>query len=523
MIRSAQAFAMIAGVLLASACTSPPGVEHVSQDDGEKVAQDQNAARQQNSTASEAAVSSVTTTTPPSVMQPITAAGSEHRSENAVTNNDAPPSQVIQPINTQPQVIQPLVVQPQVAQPQVAQPQVVQPQVVQPQVVDTPENTEPYAGHLLIPITPFSNMEKGWQATNPGFRAALKDSSGKVIASGPLTMDAVINGSNDDASRGSAYGRLVLKVGLKYLEGSVVAGASNRGSGKLSICMDKGNRHDIVNCERLSSDIDASDRPYQWFDMPVEWSADGQQIKIERYMAATGEGGTSQQIALSVYHPAYGFAAPGKAFKDYQSPLVIDLNGNKALDLIDVWDESKPVTFDITGSGVKSRTGWVKGSDALLVLDVNGNGAIDSGAELFGEYSHKVSGLSEAQAASIKESIKGSFANGFAALAQYDRDYNGKINAKDEIFSKLRLWRDLNQNGQSEMGELMSLKAASISSISLAWKSTDVNGSPLMVAGNEVRMTSTALRANGQSVLVGDVWFMQRRSESQVSMKGGAQ
>jgi hypothetical protein len=331
-------------------------------------------------------------------------------------------------------------------------------------------------------------------------------------------MDAVINGENDDASRGSAYGRLVLKVGLKYLEGSLAAGSASGGSGKLSICMDRNSRHDESNCERLTSDIDASDRPYQWFDMPVNWSANGPEIKIERYLAQTGEGGTSQQIALSVYHPAYGFAAPGKAFKDYQSPLVFDLGQNQKFDLIEVWDDAAPVSFDITGSGSKFRTGWVQGSDALLVLDINGNGVVDSGVELFGEYSHKAA----RQHPEKTSALKGSFANGFAALAQYDHDFNGRIDAKDQVFAKLRLWKDQNRNGQTEPGELISLKDASIVSIGLAWKSTDVNGSPLMVAGNEVRMISSATLSNGRKMMVGDVWFLQRRSDSQVSMKGGA-
>ncbi|MDR2366044.1 MAG: hypothetical protein LBD68_09390 [Zoogloeaceae bacterium] len=42
------------------------------------------------------------------------------------------------------------------------------------------------------------------------------------------------------------------------------------------------------------------------------------------------------------------------------------------------------VLFDHDGDGVRTGTGWVKGDDGLLVLDRNGNGAIDNGSELFG-------------------------------------------------------------------------------------------------------------------------------------------
>ena len=48
---------------------------------------------------------------------------------------------------------------------------------------------------------------------------------------------------------------------------------------------------------------------------------------------------------------------------------------------------------------------------------------------------------------------------GFKALAMYDRRYYGGnnddvIDAKDTVFSKLRVWVDSNHNGVSEPGEL---------------------------------------------------------------------
>ena len=395
------------------------------------------------------------------------------------------------------------------------QPQVLpqQPQVVPQQPITQPNPQspiEPYVGNLHIPITPFSNMEKGYQATNPGFRAILKDSSGKVFAAGPITMDSVINGSTDDATRGSAYGRLVLNVGLKHLDGQAQAGAAGEGSGKLTICMasDSGAKYDVASCQRLTSDISANDRPFQWFDVPVSWTTSGNDIRITRYSGQTGEGGTPSQIALSVYHPAYGFAAPGKAFKDYQSPLVLDMNANQRIDLTDVWDESRRTHFDVTGVGKAYRTGWVAPGDGLLALDFNSNGRIDSGVELFGEFTARPTPLLP------DPNARTTFENGFLALAQYDENVDGVIDVRDGVFARLIVWRDRNGDGISTPGELSKLDQAGIASISLAWKKVEIEGNPMTVAGNEIRVNAQFTTKSGETLEIADVWFMQRRSES---------
>ena len=63
------------------------------------------------------------------------------------------------------------------------------------------------------------------------------------------------------------------------------------------------------------------------------------------------------------------------------------------------------VAFDLMGQGAV-KTGWVDKQDGLLALDIDSNGKIDSGRELFGEAT-KLSDDSMAK-------------DGFQALAQYD-------------------------------------------------------------------------------------------------------
>jgi len=90
----------------------------------------------------------------------------------------------------------------------------------------------------------------------------------------------------------------------------------------------------------------------------------------------------------------------------------------------------------------------------MLVLDRNGNGTIDNGRELFGDSTIKSNGQTAI--------------DGFDALADLDGNHDGIVNSNDAQFSNLRLWRDLNQDGISQTGELFTLASQNIVGIHVA-------------------------------------------------------
>jgi hypothetical protein len=169
---------------------------------------------------------------------------------------------------------------------------------------------------------------------------------------------------------------------------------------------------------------------------------------------------------------------------DYQNatPLMLDLNG----DGVHTTSVDKGVAFDIEGNGQVVQTAWSDGKDGFLVLDVNGDGTINNGRELFGNGTLLSNG-SQAR-------------DGFEALAQYDGNQDGVMDAKDAVFANLKIWVDTNHDGVSTASELHTLNALSVQNIQLGAKASQLvnNGNPFLLVSH---WTDTA----GHQYAVADV------------------
>ncbi|RQJ84288.1 calcium-binding protein, partial [Neisseria meningitidis] len=143
--------------------------------------------------------------------------------------------------------------------------------------------------------------------------------------------------------------------------------------------------------------------------------------------------------------------------------------------------------FDHRNQGIRTATGWVSADDGLLVRDLNGNGIIDNGAELFGDNT---------------KLADGSFAkHGYAALTELDSNGDNIINAADAAFQTLRVWQDLNQDGISQANELRTLEELGIQSLDLAYKDVNKN----LGNGNTLAQQGSYTKTDGTTAKMGDL------------------
>lgn len=177
----------------------------------------------------------------------------------------------------------------------------------------------------------------------------------------------------------------------------------------------------------------------------------------------------------------------------FRSPLILDLDGDgvETLSMID-----KVIYFDHDSSGFAERTGWVSPDDGLLARDLNQDGQITSGRELFGD-------------ATI-EPTSNETSTGFLALVAMNGEYDQRIDALDPAFSSLFVWRDINSNARLDPGESLSLDELGITSISLISQPTHL----IDAQGNLHLESGTYLRRDGSSASMVDVWFKTDRVDT---------
>lgn len=163
-----------------------------------------------------------------------------------------------------------------------------------------------------------------------------------------------------------------------------------------------------------------------------------------------------------------------------QDPLVLDMAG----DGISLRGLGDGVKFDIDGDGSGELSGFVQGDDALVVLDRAGDGLI-GGEDLVG-----------ARAGS---------GGGFGELAEMDGNGDGRVDAADAAYGKLRIFQDANRDGKATAGELTGLAEAGIVALNVASREVaQTSGDQRIVeAGSFVRADGSA----GEAV---DVLFKYR-------------
>ena len=176
---------------------------------------------------------------------------------------------------------------------------------------------------------------------------------------------------------------------------------------------------------------------------------------------------------------------------DSEDPLVIDLDG----DGVELTERGNPtVFFDFAEEGIGYDTAWVSPDDGIVVRDADGDGTVNSAEEFFGDSS----------------------TDAFTDLATYDENADGQIDHQDAVWSQMRVWRDLNQDGTSQTGELMSMAEAGVAKISLDRVETD-----LEVAGSNVAAIGSWTGTDGVDREAWAVFFNVSTTNSRIDVLDG--
>lgn len=156
-----------------------------------------------------------------------------------------------------------------------------------------------------------------------------------------------------------------------------------------------------------------------------------------------------------------------KSVSGFVDPLVINLDAPSA-EVSDV-----KISFDIDGDGTEDSISTLSSSSGYLSLDLNGDGIINDGTELFGTKS----------------------GDGFSDLAAYDSDNNGWIDEQDEIFDKLKICV-MKEDGSQE---LYKLSDKGVGAICLQRANTEFSLNSLTTnnANARIRQTGIFLYENG--------------------------
>lgn len=134
------------------------------------------------------------------------------------------------------------------------------------------------------------------------------------------------------------------------------------------------------------------------------------------------------------------------------TPIIFPLHGKAELATLTAGN--RYVTFDLDGSGPKEWQ-WPNALAAFLVyIGEQTDPKILSGLQLFGNVTFWIF-----------------WSNGYEALRALDDDQDG--NLKDNELRGLGVWNDVNHNGQSEPGEVISAIERGITQISLSYKAYD--------------------------------------------------
>lgn len=187
-----------------------------------------------------------------------------------------------------------------------------------------------------------------------------------------------------------------------------------------------------------------------------------------------------------------------------QSPILLDLNGDGQVDLRPLDEDASfsEVFFDWDGDGGRNGSAWVGPDDGFLVIDLaadgeaGGDGLIDQAKELafstWADPAHEADGP-----VTDLEGLR----------LVFDTNRDNVFDSNDARWDEFRVWRDANQNGIADAGELQTMAEAGISLINLMPSNA---GAQFFADGSAITGTSSYQKTDGTNLLVADASLAYR-------------
>ncbi|WP_217642137.1 calcium-binding protein [Aliiroseovarius crassostreae] len=177
-------------------------------------------------------------------------------------------------------------------------------------------------------------------------------------------------------------------------------------------------------------------------------------------------------------------------------PIILDLDG----DGVDV-SFGNSVSYDMDGDGFREQTAWAAPNDGLLVIDLDADGTI---SEAGGD-----GDISQAQEV-VFASWAAEGSTDLQALAEatdadgnliFDSNGDGVLDANDDVWSSMKVFQDLDQDGEVDEGELKTLDDWGISQINLSYD----DGSGFEETDDNVTVFGNTLHGLASFVMNGEI------------------
>ncbi len=162
------------------------------------------------------------------------------------------------------------------------------------------------------------------------------------------------------------------------------------------------------------------------------------------------------------------------------TPIAIGLK--PGMTVSDIENRNAVVKFDADGTDLGKNWSWISRDAAWLVYDKKNNGQITSGLQLFGNVTFWCF-----------------WTNGYAALSSLDRNGDQKLSGRE--LEHLALWRDINQNGVSDPGEVKKLSHYEIVEINCRFTVDQKHRDKIAFSATGVKFKNGETRATYDIVL----------------------